>query len=448
MKLHIKIHDSVVKIISSHLEYNWEQPYDESNIKNSVGSGFFFDHHGHILTCAHVVEAAKFIYIEIPQISSQRYEASVISIYAAADLAVLQIHGYRNRKTLPLGSCRNVKQGASSTGIGFPLGQKNLKLNEGIISGTEGYKIQSDTPINPGNSGGPLLVKGRVIGINQSGITGTNSITYATPIDIFLARRKEMLPHKSIQQPTLLQMPYFGMLVHGASPELLHLRHCPNMSGGTIIARIFPGSIFQHHLQPNDILLQCNGHHIDSYMFMNWNFGPFKLIELSTYFAFVAPQQKLKLSVWNGKKKINHTIQVQLTPLAVDNIIPVYQPVQYIQFAGLILCNLTRNHVRQQVREQLYRWDALNYYMDPAHFNEPAILCTHIIPNSFFDKFDILETGMILHKINDTPVTSVHQIKSIVQSITKSILLQFSDNIQVAISKSDYQRLADISSDK
>ena len=54
----------------------------------------------------------------------------------------------------------------------FPLGQENLKYTKGIISGRQKSSIQTDTPINPGNSGGPLLLDGKVIGINSSHIFG------------------------------------------------------------------------------------------------------------------------------------------------------------------------------------------------------------------------------------------------------------------------------------
>jgi len=235
-------------------------------------------------------------------------------------------------------------------------------------------------------------------------------------------------------------MPYFGMLVHGATPELLRLRQCP-ATNGAIVAQIYPGSIFDQHLNPNDTLLSCDNHTIDSYMFMNWNYGPFKLIEFSAYFAFLGPTDTIKLSIWSHPQRSRSVVKVriQLPELAIRNIVPVYQPVQFCRFAGLILCNLTRNHVRQQAREQLFKWDALNYYMDPMHFNEPAVLCTFISPNSFFDKFDILKSGMILHRINDHKVTSVDQIDNLIGS-SDSILLEFSDNIQVAISRSDYDR--------
>ena len=62
----ISLSDKVVKVLSQKIEYDWIFPFrNEDTSKKSIGSGFFIDNKGHILTCSHVVENSKVVYIEI-----------------------------------------------------------------------------------------------------------------------------------------------------------------------------------------------------------------------------------------------------------------------------------------------------------------------------------------------------------------------------------------------
>ena len=45
-----------VKVISQKIELDWIHPYKNKDTKKSIGSGFFIDNKGHILTCSHVIQ--------------------------------------------------------------------------------------------------------------------------------------------------------------------------------------------------------------------------------------------------------------------------------------------------------------------------------------------------------------------------------------------------------
>jgi len=74
--------------------------------------------------------------------------------------------------------------------IGNPLGL-SLSVTEGIVSGVHRIGdnnlpayIQTDAALNPGNSGGPLInTDGKVIGINNFKISGTESLGFALESD-------------------------------------------------------------------------------------------------------------------------------------------------------------------------------------------------------------------------------------------------------------------------
>ena len=48
-----------VKVISQKIEINWMHPYKNLDTYRSIGSGFFIDNKGHIITCSHVIQNSK-----------------------------------------------------------------------------------------------------------------------------------------------------------------------------------------------------------------------------------------------------------------------------------------------------------------------------------------------------------------------------------------------------
>ena len=72
---------SLVRIVSDIVEFDWYKPYKKGRSYSSVGTGFFIDNNGYILTCAHVVENSIKISIVIPSIGKDKFDATVISIW-------------------------------------------------------------------------------------------------------------------------------------------------------------------------------------------------------------------------------------------------------------------------------------------------------------------------------------------------------------------------------
>ena len=129
------------------------------------------------------------------------YDARVVGIDPAKDVAVLKINGPASLSSelvpVQLGNSAGIKVGQSSLSIGNPFGLDHT-LTVGVISGIGRETrspsgrpitnvIQTDAAINPGNSGGPLLdVDGKLIGMNTAlySTTGASAgIGFAIPVN-------------------------------------------------------------------------------------------------------------------------------------------------------------------------------------------------------------------------------------------------------------------------
>jgi S1-C subfamily serine protease len=190
-------HHSVVNISSTVYRTNW---FLEMYPSREIGSGFFIDAEGRILTNNHVIAGSRELQVTLADQS--RYRAEVLARDQANDLALIKITPKKKAVFLRLGDSDGIQVGQKVLAIGNPFGLEGT-LTTGIISSLgraiqdengrrmEGL-VQTDAAINPGNSGGPLLdSQGSVIGINTAiyGQGGNIGIGFAMPIN----RAKAML---------------------------------------------------------------------------------------------------------------------------------------------------------------------------------------------------------------------------------------------------------------
>jgi len=162
--------------------------------QSGIGTGFFFEADGHILTNQHVVGQADEIRVTV-QGYEKPFTAKLLGSSYDLDLAVLKIENEKDFPTLPLGSSDDINIGDWVVAIGNPYGFDHT-ITTGVLSakerpidipdqqGERNYKhlLQTDASINPGNSGGPLLnTNGEVIGINTAVSSQAQGIGFAIP---------------------------------------------------------------------------------------------------------------------------------------------------------------------------------------------------------------------------------------------------------------------------
>lgn len=186
----------------------------ESTPSQGMGSGFFFNDKGYILTNAHVVDGASRIEVILKD-QKNPVPAQLVGLDNELDVAVLKLNTPGNYPYLKLGNSDSTRIGEWVVAIGNPYGLDHT-VTMGIVSAkgrpiavgnsSQEYDnmIQTDAAINPGNSGGPLLnLQGEVIGINTAVSATGQGLGFAIPSNSVKEILDELIAYGKIARPWL-----------------------------------------------------------------------------------------------------------------------------------------------------------------------------------------------------------------------------------------------------
>jgi serine protease Do len=158
-----------------------------SAAKASIGTGFFANERGHIVTNYHVI--SKLIHspvryrIDITDVAGQTSQARVLGVDVVYDLAVLRTS--RPAKGFLTLESKPVEQGTRLYSLGHPrdLGLTIVEgTHNGLLKHTLYPKVHFTGSLNPGMSGGPTLTQaGRVVGVNVA--TEGEQISFLVPAE-------------------------------------------------------------------------------------------------------------------------------------------------------------------------------------------------------------------------------------------------------------------------
>ena len=162
-----------------------------------LGSGFFINEDGFLITNFHVTEDETQISVEVFQQKNGELERKVykqvkiVSLNKFGDLALLKVEDKDAPKFahVSLGDSDTLAVGERVFAIGSPLGLER-SVTEGIVSTKTrqlqgNLYLQTTAQINPGNSGGPLFnLRGEVVGVTNMKITSGEGLGFAIPVDV------------------------------------------------------------------------------------------------------------------------------------------------------------------------------------------------------------------------------------------------------------------------
>jgi serine protease Do len=231
-------------------------------IQTDIGTGFFFNSQGYILTNDHVIHGATQILVQVPGYSHD-FTATTVGTDYATDLAVLKINPPKPVPYLTLGNSDTTPVGAWVIAIGNPYNLSDT-VTVGVISakgrpltiGNRNYRnlLQTSAAINPGNSGGPLLnLAGQVIGINTAVETNAQGIGFAIPTSTV----EQILPQ--LMQYGHVIRPWLGVFIT-TDNALLAREYGLGTSKGVVVEAVEPQSPAESAgIQAGDVITAVNG---------------------------------------------------------------------------------------------------------------------------------------------------------------------------------------------
>ena len=162
----------------------------------AMGSGFFINENGYLITNYHVIEGETKIEVTVFRKEKAGFEkkkfkkVKIEAINSFLDLALLKIEDLEDWKIkfAYLGDIECTKVGEEVFAIGNPLGLERTVTNGVISTRNRAFEglvyIQTNADINPGNSGGPLFnLAGEVIGVTNMGYIFYGGLGFAIPVN-------------------------------------------------------------------------------------------------------------------------------------------------------------------------------------------------------------------------------------------------------------------------
>ena len=353
------------------------------------GSGFIISSEGLILTNAHVVREAKEVTIKLSD--RREYAAKVLGTDATTDIAVLRIDA-KNLPTVRLGDPQGLQVGDPVLAIGTPYGFEQTATS-GIVS-AKGRSlpgdamvpfIQTDAAVNPGNSGGPLFDgSGAVVGINAqiySQTGGFQGLSFAIPIDVALKVKDQIVATGKASHGRL------GVVIQDLNQSLAESFGL-SRPDGALVSKVASGSAAAAAgLKPGDVILEVNGQPVE------------RSGSLSSRVGLSAPGDKVKLKVWRDRSA--HEIEAKLGGVPNEDADVAANNAADGGALGLALRPLTKEERRANKLEQ-------GLFVESAA--GPAARAG-------------INPGDVVLAINGKPVTSVEQVRSVIESKPKSVAL-------------------------
>ena len=182
-------------------------------VQSGAGSGVVISQDGYILTCAHVVNGATSVKVQLNG-SDESYDATVVGQDSTSDIAVLKIDATGLTPAV-IGDSDALAVGEVAVAVGNPLGTLSNTVTDGIVSAlnrqvtvqnNDMTLIQTDASISPGNSGGGLFnANGELIGIvnAKSSYSEAEGIGFAIPINTAMEIGRQLIENGSVGRPAL-----------------------------------------------------------------------------------------------------------------------------------------------------------------------------------------------------------------------------------------------------
>jgi S1-C subfamily serine protease len=248
---------------------------------SAAGTGMVLTSSGEVLTNNHVISGATTIKVVVPA-TGKTYKARVLGYNRTADVALLQLQGASNLKTVSVSSGK-LTVGAKVTALGNAGGTGSIVSATGTVTGLgkmitvstdQGGSeklsglIETNAALQPGDSGGPLVTSGgQVVGMDTAASSGfgfrgvSASDGYAIPIAKALTVAHAITSGNASATVHIGATAFLGIEVSSVSSPGFGGTSAP----GALIAGVVPGGpAASAGLATGDVITAINGQTVSS----------------------------------------------------------------------------------------------------------------------------------------------------------------------------------------
>ncbi|MCL5436626.1 MAG: trypsin-like peptidase domain-containing protein [Candidatus Dependentiae bacterium] len=424
--------NAVAQVFTYHAEFNWIEPYKTPRQGMGAGSAFFISKDGTLVTNYHVIEGERGAYIQLPFFGKRRFDVKVIGACPERDLALIRVipedltaimNELGSLPILELGDSDEVKRADEVMTLGYPLGQEWLKSTIGVVSGQQHvgnrYMIQIDAAINPGNSGGPSFDRdGKVIGVNTSGIIGEGiqNVGYIIPVNEVKLFLQQLEGAPIARDVKFLRKPFLGGVFIDASENMARFFGNPINCGCYTVAVCKNSPIDKAGVKAGDMIYEIDGHPVDYFGDLQVSWSEDR-VSITDYTSRLKVGDSIHLVYYREGKKYEADVTFSLAEvLPVRVRYPDFEFIDYEVIGGVVVMELTLNHILLLAKEN----PRLGNYMEFDKQLKPALLITHLLPDSEAAKSRVLAVGDVIGELNGVRVKTLEEFRNAVLESKKS----------------------------
>jgi serine protease Do len=291
----------------------------------SLGSGFFIDENGTIVTNHHVVEGAEEITVRTSD--GRELQAEIIGSDEATDIAVLRIPSGGRFQYVTFDDASHVRVGDWVVAVGNPFGLEGT-ATAGIVSatgrrdaGSSAYVdyMQIDAPINRGNSGGPTFdLNGNVIGVNSAifSPTGGNvGIGFAIPANTANGIVQQLLRSGRVTRG------WIGVSIQPLDDDIARSLGLDEARGALVTTVTPNGPAARAGLQQGDVILTYDGNRIEDSRDLTQRVGA-TAIGQNSRVEILRNGQRRTLNLRLGERPSEQSLAASNTPAVPDTAPP------------------------------------------------------------------------------------------------------------------------------
>lgn len=361
------------------------------------GSGAIISEDGYIVTNNHVIDGADDITVTLT--NKKSFKAKLVAADPSSDLAVIKIEA----KGLPFllyGNSDDVKVGQWVLAVGYPLTLETT-VTAGIVSAkgrtleinrrqsttpVESF-IQTDAAVNPGNSGGPLInTEGKLIGINSAIASPTGAYagySFTIPVNIVKKIVSDLMKFGTVQRAYLgIEYPRDNL-----SEEEKKQNGIKDDGGVYVMTVREGGAASAAGVKKGDVITKINGVPVAS--------GADLIGQIATY----RPGDKISITYQRVGKEYTSNITLKNVTGTTDVV-----KNSVLDKLGADLDNVSKDDAKE-----------LNI--------KGGVIVKSIGTRGLLSKVRIQE-GYVIVKANNKEVSSVDELKKILESATGSVKLE------------------------